>query len=177
MRNNIRSGFLFFSTLVLGELLSTCTQRKEGIEPEVLYYSNFQLDSVLKTAVGDTATFQNLGAPTTLDKGEGGESYLIIKRTTDGYVELHEQWDDVVMIRSGHGVLRTGRKVTGNKLWNGEKPWRNWYGGQIQDIKENKLSPGDFLIIPAMTAHQYIPDRNDTLIYWTIKIKRKRKVR
>lgn len=156
------------------EPVATYQSTSGKLQPEVLYYSSNQVDSILRVAVGDTSSIQNLGSGEILDSGEGGEPYWLIKRTVDGYVELHEQWDDVVIIRSGHGALRTGRKVTENKLLDGEKPWRNWYGGQIIDIKENKISPGDFIIIPAMTAHQYIPNKSDTLTYWTIKIKRTR---
>ena len=140
-------------------------------KPKVLHYSKIQLDSILRGAVGDTTSFQNFGTAEILDEGEGEETYLISKRTIEGHVEMHEQWDDVVVIRSGHGLLRTGRKVNGAIL-NGERPFRNWNGGQIIDIKEDSLSPGDFITIPAMTAHQYIPSNHDTLTYWTIKIKR-----
>jgi hypothetical protein len=130
------------------------------------------VDSILSATAGDTSSIQSLGTGAILDKGPGDEPYYISKRHVEGYVEIHEQFDDVVVISSGHGRLRTGRKVEGNKLLNGEKPSRNWYGGQIIDFNEKRISPGDFIVIPVMTGHQYIPDKNDTLIYWTIKIKR-----
>ena len=59
-----------------------------------------------------------------------------------------------------------------SKLLNGEKLSTNWYGGKIIDFDEKRIAPGDFIVIPAMTGHQYIPDKNDTLIYCTIKLKR-----
>ncbi len=144
----------------------------DKLQPGVFYYSNNQVDSILLATVGDTSSGQNLGTGVILDRGPGDEPYYMTKRIIQGYVEIHEQYDDVVVIRSGHGRLRTGRKVDGSKLLNGEKPWRNWYGGQISDFNEKRISPGDFIVIPAMTGHQYIPDKNDTLTYWTIKIKR-----
>jgi len=113
-----------------------------------------------------------LGTGRILESGEGNEDYYIVQRNVEGYVELHEQWDDVSIIRSGHGVLRTGREVTGYKFVFGEKPWRSWSGGQIENAKVTNINPGDLIIIPAMTGHQYIPNSNDTLTYWTIKIKR-----
>ena len=141
---------------------------------EVFYYSSRQVDSILSATAGDTSSIQSLGTGVILDRGPGDEPYYISKRTVEGYVEIHEQYDDVVVISSGHGRLRTGRKVDGSKLLNGEKPSRNWYGGQIIDVNEKRISPGDFIVIPAMTGHQYIPDKNDTLTYWTIKIKREK---
>jgi mannose-6-phosphate isomerase-like protein (cupin superfamily) len=165
--------FIFFSS---------CNQGKNGNvnanpasaqpPPGVFYYSGHQVDSILSATSGDTSSIQSLGTGVILDRGPGDEPYYISKRTVEGYVELHELFDDVVVIRSGHGRLRTGRKVEGNKLLNGEKPSRNWYGGQIINAEEKRISPGDFIVIPAMTGHQYIPDKSDSLIYWTIKIKR-----
>ena len=171
------------TTLALLILFISCNQSKNDpnntnqstskkLPPEVFYYSSHQVDSILSATAGDTSSIQSLGTGVILDRGPGDEPYYISKRTVEGYVELHEQYDDVVVISSGHGRLRTGRKVDGNKLLNGEKPWRNWYGGQIIDVSEKRISPGDFIVIPAMTGHQYIPDKNDSLIYWTIKIKR-----
>src|SRR5690242_13669492 len=40
--------------------------------------------------------------------GPSGERYLVVVRTGEGAVEIHEQYDDVAVIRAGHGVLRTG---------------------------------------------------------------------
>ena len=77
--------------------------------------------TILRVTVRDTTSIQNFGTAEILDQGEGEESYIISKRTVEGHVEMHEQWDDVVVIRSGHGLLRTGRKVTGAIL-NEERP-------------------------------------------------------
>lgn len=151
---------------------NTNQSTSEKLQPEVFYYSTRQVDSILSATAGDTSSIQSLGTGVILDRGPGDEPYYISKRTVEGYVEIHEQHDDVVVISSGQGRLRTGRKVDGSKLLNGKEPWRNWYGGQIIDFTEKRISPGDFIVIPAMTGHQYLPDKNDTLIYWTIKIKR-----
>ena len=171
------------TTLALLILCISCNQSKNDSNdtrqstsvkspPEVFYYSSNQVDSILSATVGDTSSIQSLGTGVILDRGPEDEPYYISKRTVEGYVEIHELHDDVVVISSGHGRLRTGSKVDGSKLLNGENPSRNWYGGQIIDYNEKRISPGDFIVIPAMTGHQYIPDKNDTLIYWTIKIKR-----
>ena len=171
------------TTLALLIICISCNQSKNDstdsrqstsnkLQPGVFYYSSNQVDSVLQVTVGDTSSIQSLGTGVILDRGPGDEPYYISKRTVDGYVEIHELHDDIVVIRSGHGRLRTGRKVNDSKLLNGEKPSRNWYGGQIIDFNEKRNAPGDFIVIPAMTGHQYIPDKNDTLIYWTIKMKR-----
>lgn len=146
---------------------------KDTTSPEVEYLNIRQQDDILNAAARDTATVISLGTAEVISNGQGGEGYYLIRRTVPGYVEQHEQWDDVAIIRSGHGVLRTGHKIKGDqKSSGGEKPWRNWYDGEIEDASERNVAPGDFIIIPAMTAHQYIPVKGDTLVYWTIKIKR-----
>jgi mannose-6-phosphate isomerase-like protein (cupin superfamily) len=85
-------------------------------------------------------------------------------------VEIHEQFDDVAIIRSGHGVLRTGSKVKGQKE-SGTPGAGEWIGGVIEDGSDRKLSPGDFIVVPATLAHQYIPSPGESLTYWIIKVR------
>ena len=164
---------LFISCKESGKKIST--EKNDSSVPEVVYLSKSQLDHVIDTNNIDGNSVPSFGVPRIIGYGQQGEPYYLIKRTVTGEVQMHEQWDDIVIIRSGHGTLITGRKVNGDMREEDEKPWRNWTGGIIQDKKEQPLSPGDFVIIPAMTAHQYIPANNDTLTYWTIKIKRMNK--
>ena len=86
-------------------------------------------------------------------------------------MEIHEQFDDVAIIRSGHAILRTGTKVSGSKE-SGNPGTREWSGGIIEEGKERALSAGDFVVIPAMLAHQYIPKSGEPFTYWTIKVLR-----
>lgn len=140
--------------------------------PTVTYMNHAAIEDFFSNVPKDTAKPESLGTVKMITHGQGGEPYFLVRRTVPGYVELHEQWDDVAIIRSGHGILKTGSKVTGERKETDKAPWRNWFGGTITDATERRINPGDFVIIPAMTAHQYIPDINDTLTYWTIKIKR-----
>lgn len=71
-------------------------------------------------------------------------------------MEIHEQMDDIAITRSGHGTLKTGYEVRGDTRTSGEELWRNWFCDTIKNATDQKISPGDFIIIPAMIAHQYI---------------------
>jgi mannose-6-phosphate isomerase-like protein (cupin superfamily) len=142
---------------------------KDTTTPVVKHLSILQEDSILNAAPKDTANTISLGTAEVVSNGQGGEGYYLIRRIVSGYVELHEQWDDVAIIRSGHGVLKTGTAIKGDKKSTGEG---NWFGNNIENESERNISPGDFITIPATTAHQYIPAKGDTLVYWTIKIKR-----
>jgi hypothetical protein len=138
-------------------------KKKSG--DSVAYYTNLQLDSIVNTLI------KNDTIGTTLGKSSENAPYLITVRTKPGFVEIHEQMDDIAIIRSGHGMLKTGYQVAGKIRTSGEEPWRNWFCDTIKSATDQRLSPGDFIIIPAMTAHQYIPGGGDTLTYWTIKVK------
>jgi mannose-6-phosphate isomerase-like protein (cupin superfamily) len=105
-----------------------------------------------------------------LATGPAGERYLIVVRAAEGAVEAHEQYDDVAVIRAGHGVLRTGPKLEGSTL-SGKSPEREWIGGTIPKATERRIAAGDFLVIPAGLAHQYVPDKGDSLVYFTVKVR------
>lgn len=129
----------------------------------VTYFSSSQIDSFLATSNSSPRLIGKV-----LGRSADNESYLVGVRTQPGDVEVHEQFDDVAIIRSGHGVLRTGKKVSGQKEGSNAG---EWIGGVIEDAQERNLSPGDFIVIPAMLGHQYIPNRGESLTYWTIKVK------
>lgn len=131
----------------------------------VTYYNHLRLDTIVNTLIKN----DSIGA--TLGNSSENAPYLMTVRTKTGFAEIHEQMDDIAIIRSGHGTLKTGHQVAGNITSSCEEPWRNWFCDTIKSAADQKLSPGDFIIIPAMTAHQYIPDGGDTLTYWTIKVK------
>lgn len=130
----------------------------------VLQFNSTQLDS----AADPQRTPDKPGR--LLARSKDKESYLIVVRTKAGDVEMHEQFDDVTLIRSGKGILRTGFDLSGAKL-SGVKPAREWLGGSIADKRERVIKAGDFLVIPAMLAHQYIPAPGDTLIYFVVKVR------
>jgi len=137
----------------------------------VSFFTSDQMDKFLQN--GLDSVIRSNGSPLLathiLGSSMEGAPYLLVIRSGPGMVEVHEQWDDVVIIRSGHGILKTGYQVVGDKK---ETSPGNWVGGSILGGNENVLSPGDFLIIPAMEGHQYIPGTGDHLTYWTIKVKR-----
>ena len=147
---------VFFSSKASGQKVAT---------DSVIYYSFSQIDSALSTSKTSPRLIASL-----LGRSSDGEAYLVGIRTQPGDVEIHEQFDDVAIIRTGHGILRTGTIVKGQKE-SGDVGAREWLGGVIEDAHERKLSPGDFIIVPAMLAHQYIPTPGEALSYWLIKVR------
>jgi mannose-6-phosphate isomerase-like protein (cupin superfamily) len=141
---------------------------KKANVDSITYYRDVQIDSILNVIIQKDSIIATVG------KSKEDAPYLLVGRTKPGSAEIHEHMDDIALIRSGHGTLKTGYNVTGIIKTTDKEPWRNWYYETIKDATERTLSPGDFIIIPAMTAHQYIPDPGDTLTYWTIKVKNKK---
>ena len=152
--------------------ISSTDQHKT--EDAVIFFSPQQMDSVLRSGLDSVVKAQAspLLASQILGKSVEGALDMVIIRSGPGQVEVHEQWDDVVIIRSGRGILRTGYHLTGDRRESSEG---NWAGGTIVDGKEVVLLPGDFIVIPAMLGHQYIPHAGDSLTYWTIKVRRPKK--
>jgi mannose-6-phosphate isomerase-like protein (cupin superfamily) len=130
----------------------------------VTFYSSSTVDSLLNTKVSPERISRLLG------RSADDAPYLVVTRNKPGDVEIHEQYDDVAIVRSGRGTLKTGYEITGQKE-SGKEPSREWLGGVIMNPKQRSLSPGDFIVIPAMMPHQYIPNDGETLTYWTIKVK------
>jgi mannose-6-phosphate isomerase-like protein (cupin superfamily) len=92
--------------------------------------------------------------------------YFVANRQQPGSVEIHSQWIDITIIRSGGGVLRTGHIVDGQR----EASPGEWRGAAIQDSVTRKLSAGDLIVIPAGIAHQFAPMGSDPLVYVTVKV-------
>jgi hypothetical protein len=154
--------------IVLGcILINPCggLAQKVGAD-SVIYFSDTQMDSMLN---GKASTEKALSF--LLGRSQDKERYLVVLRTKPGDVEIHEQFDDVAIVRSGHAILRTGTKVRGSKE-SGNSGTREWSGGVIEDGKERTLLAGHFVVIPAMLAHQYIPKSGEPFTYWTIKVRR-----
>lgn len=82
----------------------------QGTTRKVIQYSSPQIDS----AASSKRTPDKPGR--LLATGPADERYLIVVRTGEGAVEVHEQFDDVAVIRAGHGHLKTGPHVEGAKV-------------------------------------------------------------
>jgi len=85
-----------------------------------------------------------------------------VKRLDHGNsVELHPHWIDQITIIAGEGTLTFGGKVEGGTTAaNGELRG----GTQVGAISQ-KLAPGDFLLIPAGSAHKFDAAPGKTITY------------
>ncbi len=128
----------------------------------------------------DSYIFKSAGEiDKTISQPEGGrvygatfmndhENYYIefVKRLDHGnMVELHPHWVDQITIIAGEGVLTFGGTVKdGNIAPNGEVR-----GGTQVGATTQALHPGDFVLIPAGSAHKFDAAPGKTVTYVVAK--------
>jgi hypothetical protein len=95
-----------------------------------------------------------------------GYWYVEARRVANGTPEVHDDWIDVTLVQAGHANLLTGGKVVGSRI---ESPGEH-RGGTIVGGTARAIAPGDLLVIPAGTPHQYLVGRADSVRYLTIKV-------
>jgi quercetin dioxygenase-like cupin family protein len=85
-----------------------------------------------------------------------------VKRLDHGNsVELHPHWIDQITIISGEGTLTFGGKVEGGTTAAGGE----LRGGTQVGATTQKLAPGDFVLIPAGSAHKFDAAPGKTITY------------
>ena len=95
---------------------------------------------------------------TLADYGPGGHSHRFrhIRRDRTGPPELHDDIIDVVLVRSGAGILQVGGEMIGES---------NVAGSSIDGGSTYPVAAGDILHIPARTPHGYlVPDGHITYV-------------
>lgn len=103
-----------------------------------------------------------------LPAGDPSRTQVVaLTRRATGNAEVHEHWSDVVMVRSGRAVLRTGRALVARKA-NGAG---EWVGTDIARPTDRPVGPGDVIVIPARVAHQWRPAAGEGFSYLVIKVR------
>lgn len=125
--------------------------------PAVEYMSAEQIATAV-AAPTDTAVAKQMNT-------DSGTVIWSIKRAQSGEVELHRNWNDVIIAKEGTVKVLIGEKVEGNRLF---KP-NEWLGGKIIGGHEYTLKPGDILFIPAGLGHQMTLTGREPFTYLVIK--------
>jgi mannose-6-phosphate isomerase-like protein (cupin superfamily) len=129
--------------------------RATGPDPYI-FKSAGEIDKLISKPEGDRV----YGATFVTDH----ENHYIefVKRLDRGNsVELHPHWIDQITIIAGEGTLTFGGKVEGGTTAaNGELR-----GGTQTGAITQKLAPGDFVLIPAGSAHKFDAAPGKTITY------------
>ena len=95
------------------------------------------------------------------------DTLILVRRQSDGVVELHETQADVFVVQSGTATLLVGGAMVGGETTAPHEK-RN---GTIQGGIKRKISAGDIVRIPARTPHQVLLDGSSEVTYLVIKVK------
>jgi mannose-6-phosphate isomerase-like protein (cupin superfamily) len=95
-------------------------------------------------------------------------TYLLVQRSKTGEVEIHADWNDVLMVESGEATVLFGGRSTGaHETAPGEQR-----GGAIAGGRRQHLGPGDLLIIPPGVPHQVELAAGRSVAYIAVKVRR-----
>jgi mannose-6-phosphate isomerase-like protein (cupin superfamily) len=92
--------------------------------------------------------------------------FVVLSRRAAAAAELHDRWADVVFVRSGRAVLRTGHSLAQRRPRGGGGEWL----GAIENGQDRPVGPGDVVVIPAGIAHQWHPSGSEPLVYRIMKV-------
>jgi mannose-6-phosphate isomerase-like protein (cupin superfamily) len=91
-----------------------------------------------------------------------------LRRTANGEPEVHEAWDDVMMVQAGSGTLLVGGELRGARTTApGELR-----GGEIRGGARQPLAAGDMMIVPAGIPHQVEIVPGGSITYLVVKVRR-----
>jgi mannose-6-phosphate isomerase-like protein (cupin superfamily) len=88
-----------------------------------------------------------------------------IMRDTSGMVEVHDRWNDYLVIQKGDGAIAYGGKAADLK----EVTPGEWRGATNSGAKVVLVHPGDLIVIPAGMAHQMRLNPGRTIRYLAFK--------
>jgi mannose-6-phosphate isomerase-like protein (cupin superfamily) len=92
--------------------------------------------------------------------------YIYNRRATQSDVEQHDEWDDILIIQDGRGVIRYGGTWRNARaIYAGERR-----GGSLADPQEFEIGPGDVVRIPAGEPHRIVPLADTPLTYLVVKV-------
>lgn len=105
---------------------------------------------------------------TLLTAADERTTYLIVRRTTSSQPEAHARWDDIVLVRSGTGVIVFGDSLVGSTL----RAPGELRGGRFTTNHQIILRTGDLVRIPAAVPHAFVVTGAEPLEYLVIKTRR-----
>ena len=96
----------------------------------------------------------------------GGYHFVTVRRDKTGEAEIHESWDDFIVLQEGTGILRYGGTHAGGR----ETAPGEIRGGEITGGSEQRMAPGDVAVVPAGLPHQFAVEPGRSVTYLVVKI-------
>ncbi len=96
---------------------------------------------------------------------QGGYSYIFLRRDQSGEAEVHQLWDDVMVVQDGAATLLYGGALSGQR----ETGPGEMRGGQIAGGRSRSISAGDVVVVPAGIPHQVLVAPQGSVTYLVLK--------
>ena len=90
---------------------------------------------------------------------------MITSRDKSGLAELHADWIDHIFVQAGGGTMILGGKIDESK----ETGPGETRGSGVTGGKSFAMHPGDYVYIPANTAHRMVLAPGQTIRYAVVK--------
>ena len=124
------------------------------------------------SAIHDAVAIPADAAPRSIYGGflanRGAYTVIALRRTGDGEVEVHAEWDDVMVVQEGAATLLSGGEVSGAR----ESAPGELRGGEIAGGTRRPLAPGDLVMVPAGVPHQVLVAPGQSIVYLIVKVQR-----
>jgi mannose-6-phosphate isomerase-like protein (cupin superfamily) len=141
-------------------LVALCIALPAADPSQAMFWSAAQQKDFDKLAFAKLNAERHLGTERLLD------SAFVAYRNGSGEAELHTKQADLLLIRSGKGVVLVGGNMTEGKP-TGTDEIR---GRSIEGGTRYPIAAGDVLYIPANTAHQFLIGPGQSFTAMVIKI-------
>ena len=153
---------LLATLAALAAAFSSVRAEAQLAQPSVVRVEASAIDSAFRSIATTPAQFAR--EFTLKDKTQ--YQFVVLSRSATGPAELHDDWSDIIFVRSGNAVLKTGLELSEKTLADkGE-----WRGRAIADATNQAARAGDVLIIPAGIAHQWQPEGEIAFSYIILKV-------
>ncbi|MEP6731068.1 MAG: hypothetical protein ABJE10_10545 [bacterium] len=128
-----------------------------------------QLDFLPASSVSfDFPSRAKIVGTTLLTSADEQTNFQLIRRAASSKPEVHARWDDLMIVRSGTGVVLTGDSLVGSSYRApGERA-----GGSFVNSHEIVVHTGDMIRIPAAVPHAVLVSSTQPLEYVLIKQRR-----
>ena len=148
---------LLTAVLLLAPVLLRAQAPSTGVE---------QLGSARLAVLGDSLARSGMLALPLRDRGSF--TYLLVHRDSTGEAEVHRDWADVMVVRSGAATVETGGTLAGGR----ETAPGETRGGDLRGAEPHPIAVGDVLVIPAGIPHRVVVRRGRPVTYLVFKVRR-----
>ena len=140
--------------------------------PAVRAQSADSVRLISASAIREAVAIPGDAAPRSIYGGflanRGAYTVIALQRTGDGEVEVHAEWDDVMVVQEGAATLLSGGEVSDAR----ESAPGELHGGEIAGGSRRPLAVGDLVMVPAGVPHQVLVPPGGSIVYLVVKVRR-----